>query len=234
MANENRFLQYSRYAIGEIVLVMVGILLALQVNNWNELRKENLTIVKLYQNLESSLKTDSIALSTILVRSNNSMSSMTVLLNATAEELFEKFSYEEIRKLARNVFEGVYSFYPKMGIYNQIVSSNQMELIKSEQIKEALRMYYDFRCTRYRSLDPIMDTKFHIAYQAFMADRLHIVYNDNFDLVNQNNTFSKKDIEDLQNEIRKLYDLTEGVDGILIELSADVKLILNLIRKQLD
>jgi len=30
---------YLKYAIGEIVLVMIGILLALQVNNWNELRK---------------------------------------------------------------------------------------------------------------------------------------------------------------------------------------------------
>ena len=38
LADENRYLQYSRYAVGEIVLVMVGILLALQVNNWNEER----------------------------------------------------------------------------------------------------------------------------------------------------------------------------------------------------
>ena len=39
LADQNKFIQYSRYAIGEIVLVMVGILLALQVNNWNEGRK---------------------------------------------------------------------------------------------------------------------------------------------------------------------------------------------------
>lgn len=34
--------KYVKYAIGEIVLVMVGILLALQVNNWNEYRKERI------------------------------------------------------------------------------------------------------------------------------------------------------------------------------------------------
>ena len=34
-----RFLKYSRYAIGEIILVVVGILIALQINNWNEDRK---------------------------------------------------------------------------------------------------------------------------------------------------------------------------------------------------
>ena len=40
LADQNRFLQYSRYAIGEILLVVIGILIALQVNNWNEGRKQ--------------------------------------------------------------------------------------------------------------------------------------------------------------------------------------------------
>ena len=40
LANQNKFVQYSRYAIGEIVLVVIGILIALQINNWNEQRKE--------------------------------------------------------------------------------------------------------------------------------------------------------------------------------------------------
>ncbi len=39
LANENEFLKYSRYAFGEIVLVVIGILIALQINNWNENRK---------------------------------------------------------------------------------------------------------------------------------------------------------------------------------------------------
>jgi len=40
MADDNRPLKYTRYAVGEIVLVVIGILIALQVNNWNEQRKE--------------------------------------------------------------------------------------------------------------------------------------------------------------------------------------------------
>ncbi|MGB5384342.1 MAG: DUF6090 family protein, partial [Lutimonas sp.] len=41
LANENRFVKYWRYAIGEIVLVVIGILIALQINNWNTKRLEN-------------------------------------------------------------------------------------------------------------------------------------------------------------------------------------------------
>ena len=42
MADDNKPLKYMRYAIGEIVLVVVGILIALQINNRNEKRKAEL------------------------------------------------------------------------------------------------------------------------------------------------------------------------------------------------
>lgn len=37
--SENKTGKYFKYAIGEIVLVVIGILIALQINNWNESRK---------------------------------------------------------------------------------------------------------------------------------------------------------------------------------------------------
>lgn len=40
LAANNQFFKYSRYAVGEIVLVVIGILIALYINNWNEQRKE--------------------------------------------------------------------------------------------------------------------------------------------------------------------------------------------------
>src|SRR6056300_629102 len=39
LAYDNNLSKYSRYAIGEIFLVVIGILIALQINNWNESRK---------------------------------------------------------------------------------------------------------------------------------------------------------------------------------------------------
>jgi len=40
LMEQNKVRTYILYAIGEILLVVIGILIALQVNNWNELRKE--------------------------------------------------------------------------------------------------------------------------------------------------------------------------------------------------
>ena len=41
MADDNKPMKYMRYAIGEIILVVIGILIALSINNWNEERKWN-------------------------------------------------------------------------------------------------------------------------------------------------------------------------------------------------
>jgi hypothetical protein len=46
------------YAIGEIVLVVIGILIALSINNWNDYRKDRIEEKNLYKTLIRSLNND--------------------------------------------------------------------------------------------------------------------------------------------------------------------------------
>jgi len=56
LASEKKFQKYFRYALGEIVLVVIGILIALQINNWNEERKQdesfNILLEQLYNDFD--------------------------------------------------------------------------------------------------------------------------------------------------------------------------------------
>ena len=60
MLDNNKPMKYIRYAIGEILLVVIGILIALSINNWNQNRitklKEKKALIQLVQNLNSNLK----------------------------------------------------------------------------------------------------------------------------------------------------------------------------------
>lgn len=60
MADENRPIKYLRYAIGEIILVVIGILIALQINNWNEERKkkqvERNTLLDIKADIQHNIK----------------------------------------------------------------------------------------------------------------------------------------------------------------------------------
>ena len=58
LLTENKFSKYLLYAIGEIILVVVGILIALQINNWNENQKLKGEEIKLIQNFKSSIESD--------------------------------------------------------------------------------------------------------------------------------------------------------------------------------
>ena len=63
LLSEDRFSKYLLYAIGEIVLVVIGILIALQINNWNENRINNKLELQYLKRLEKDIR-ESIKLTT--------------------------------------------------------------------------------------------------------------------------------------------------------------------------
>ncbi|WP_223033040.1 DUF6090 family protein [Hanstruepera marina] len=62
--SENKTSKYFKYAIGEIILVVIGILIALQINNWNENRKSNRLLKQYTSNLIQDLEKDKLDITT--------------------------------------------------------------------------------------------------------------------------------------------------------------------------
>jgi len=100
LADDNKPLKYARYAIGEIVLVVIGILIALSINNWNENRKTEIKIKSSLVALRSDLKQD-----TLLIRErlpfineqynlNESLRARVARPNATVDTLIHIMRFE--------------------------------------------------------------------------------------------------------------------------------------------
>ena len=80
---ENKTGKYFKYAIGEIILVMIGILLALQVNNWNNENKDRISERKILDNIHRDFLTNKVrfdSLKAIHYRSAVALDSMIALL----------------------------------------------------------------------------------------------------------------------------------------------------------
>ncbi len=56
--NQNKTTKYFKYAIGEILLVVIGILIALQINNWNEKRLQQEQLISVYERTLTDIEND--------------------------------------------------------------------------------------------------------------------------------------------------------------------------------
>ena len=74
--------RYLKYAIGEIILVVLGILIALSINNWNEHRKVDGEIVKALTEIRSNLISDSLSIRQTLIERVEDINIQSTVINA--------------------------------------------------------------------------------------------------------------------------------------------------------
>jgi len=132
---ENKTGKYFKYAIGEIVLVVIGILIALSINNWNEGRRSKKMATEVYTNLLTSLEQDSIEVARTINLLSKSLDTQKKLILSTSEHYVKDLSQTDLNKMIEEIFSGVMSFFPKTGVYDLITSNNSMDLLHSLEIK---------------------------------------------------------------------------------------------------
>jgi len=81
LANENKFQRYLRYAIGEVLLIMLGIFMALQLQNWNEKRKQEIRFKNTLEQLYNTITDDSWYFDFAARNAQNNINTIDSLLN---------------------------------------------------------------------------------------------------------------------------------------------------------
>ncbi|OMP30388.1 DUF6090 family protein [Mangrovimonas sp. DI 80] len=144
LAAQNKAAAYMRYAIGEIVLVVIGILIALQINNWNSYRKDRLLEKQYLENFLLDLKSDSISLTYF---SNSSPKKIEVLLMARDHVLHQtpiKDTLDFINKMGYGGVGSRGTMVESKSTYDDIISTGNLLLLKNENLKQHLLFYYQF------------------------------------------------------------------------------------------
>ncbi|WP_422106393.1 DUF6090 family protein [Winogradskyella sp.] len=138
---ENRFSKYLLYAIGEIILVVIGILIALQINDWNQDRinatKEHQFLGEIIINLEEDMG----LIDMCLVYNKNKFKAIDsafhfMSLMKNNKSLGKQFS-SLLPVLTNSEF-----FYPSRVTFDGIISTGQIEIIRSSELRKQISNYY--------------------------------------------------------------------------------------------
>jgi len=137
LLDRNKFSSYFLYAIGEILLVVVGILIALQINNWNEKRKqdqlEKVYLASLKEEFQDNLKeVDRV------IALNNSIFKNALDLSQYTGPDDPEISDQQFAKLLFGAINAEVQYRPGTGVINEIISSGKLNIFRSDQLKKAL------------------------------------------------------------------------------------------------
>jgi hypothetical protein len=142
LLSENKFSKYFIYAIGEIILVVIGILIALQINNWNESRKiKNQEIIYL-QDLKNDFTFDIETLQGRVSDNNERVRNIdTILTLISSKKVFTEQDEMLLANMTTVLFGESY-FIPEKGTINQIQSSSSGSFIKNKTLRDLIFRYY--------------------------------------------------------------------------------------------
>ncbi len=139
LSDDNRPVKYFRYAIGEIALVVLGILIALQVNNWNEGRKEQEKIKRYAKSLVQDLENDIKMVDTIQYVANQIALRIDSLSNYIRNNEIDEISNLDIVCLSWMKLYRPYSW--NRATLDELKNSGSLQLIKNDELSKRIVEY---------------------------------------------------------------------------------------------
>ncbi len=133
---KNQTGKYIKYAIGEIILVVIGILIALQINNWNENRKNTSKETQFLKNFYADLKANKVELDRVIKKTEFTSKSADSILKLKAGELASLSLMSYVRCMMNATGFTVYQ--SQEGTIQDILGSGKLDVITNDSLRLAI------------------------------------------------------------------------------------------------
>jgi len=141
---ENKFKTYCLYATGEITLVVIGILIALQINNWNQERLEHNKVIYLLNEMISDLKVDE-------VEFGRDIELFSSIVKSKEKELIKSdFSTTSTEDLLRLISPDNGTFRVSDTTFQKIKNSDLSFLKNNNELESKIFSYYTTDLKKYK------------------------------------------------------------------------------------
>ncbi|NKI30424.1 DUF6090 family protein [Croceivirga thetidis] len=139
LLSENKFSKYLIYAIGEIILVMIGILLALQVNNWNNNRIERTKEANYIENINREFKSNRAQLDSAIFYHQKVHLNTTKILNLVPVAI-DTFNKDSLSFYISETFNH-HTFNPQQSTINSLTNTSSFEVISNLELRGLLQQW---------------------------------------------------------------------------------------------
>ena len=144
LLKENKTTSYLKYAIGEIVLVVIGILIALQINNWNERRHDRQLERQYLEGFKADFQADNKQFSYF----KNAVPKKIQALLLARDYIFQSPEIKDTLKFIDTLgYGGVgsrTSLFENRATYKDIISTGNLRLIQNKKLRQAILAYYQY------------------------------------------------------------------------------------------
>jgi len=220
--NNGNLRRYLLYAIGEILLVMIGISLAFQVSNWDDNRIRKNAEIRFYENIKEQIIDDK-----ELIAGQRHYNNRHMVQYKYANEIIEandRSKLDTLGIIVRNLTN--YSDFDKEGnIYETMVNSGQIKLLHNHEIVNGIR--------ELEELYNYMNRMENIHYDAMMQ---HLVLALNPVIAFTTNEIKKPDAVftyEFQNLVVMLMQIMEEKDEVYTNTLYEIERVLKLIDEEL-
>ena len=141
LLSESKTSQYFLYAFGEIILVVIGILIALQVNTWAENKKNNETEESYLKGIVVNLDEDLLELNSLLIQDTITFDAYTNILLPFSDKSVMIYSPDFLRHIGYAQY--THEFDGNSIVFEDMKSSGKINFVRSDVLRFALLEYYN-------------------------------------------------------------------------------------------
>ncbi len=216
---ENKKLSnYLLYAVGEIFLIVMGILIALQIDNWNNEKVDRENERKTYQNVKSQIKEDMKALKEVMDYNTMYLGQYEKASNYILTN--NRKAMDTLAYYAMNLSQ-FSDFHRSANIYETLVNSGDIKLMKNDSIAgklQKLEMTYNF-------INRLEDIHWELIINEISPEFRGVVNYTTFEIIKPDQLYSVG----LQNLFFECIHLTQIKDAVYQKAMNEMEAIIDLI-----
>lgn len=141
LLSENKFSKYLIYALGEIILVVIGILIALQINNSNNTNKLRTAEQTYLHALQAEFNTNLERIDMCLLENKERLNVVEDMLTLFDHNVRDTMGNEVMSDIFHTVYAGEATYVPSKGVLTDIISSGNLNLIKNKKLRQNLASF---------------------------------------------------------------------------------------------